>query len=98
MSVEQLKQKMASDTTLVILDVREPEELAGPLGKIDNVINIPLHDLEGRLRELQPYKSREIAVICRSGNRSRHATEILLKHQLKAVNVAGGMLAYRKLK
>jgi hypothetical protein len=33
MSVEELKQKMLTDSSLVILDVRTPEELQGELGK-----------------------------------------------------------------
>jgi rhodanese-related sulfurtransferase len=98
MTADEFRQKMAADTNLVILDVRNPDELSGVLGRIDKAINIPVQDLEKRIAELTPYKSREIAVICRSGNRSHHATEILLKHQYKATNVAGGMLAFRKLK
>lgn len=98
MTAEELKQKMLTDSTLVILDVRTPEELQGELGKIDKAINIPVQELEKRIAELAPYKDREIAVICRSGNRSRHATGILEKAKYNAVNVNGGMIAYRKLK
>ena len=65
------------------------------LGKIDDVINIPLHELEGRLNELESYKDYHIAVICRIGVRSRKATEILIKNGFKAKNVLGGMTEYR---
>ncbi len=93
---EIIAKSAASDTTFIILDVRTPEELKGPLGKIDGVINIPLQELEARLPELKPYKGKEIAVICRSGNRSRYATDILNKKGFDARNVPGGMIEYRK--
>ncbi len=95
-TTQQLKEKMKSDTSLVILDVRTPEELLGPLGKIDKAINIPVQELNNRIDELEKYKDREIAVICRSGHRSAIATQILKKNGYKAINVKGGMLDYNK--
>jgi rhodanese-related sulfurtransferase len=92
----QLKQEIKNDTSLVILDVRNPEELSGPLGHIDGVVNIPVQELESRIGELDKYKGRNIAVICRSGHRSSMAQEIIGKHGIKAKNVKGGMTAYRQ--
>lgn len=96
LTIDELCSKMNSDSTLVILDVRTPQELFGQLGKIDNVINIPVQELEGRVKELENFKEREIAVICRSGNRSNTATQILRKYGFNAKNVLGGMIEYRK--
>ncbi|MEE9448500.1 MAG: hypothetical protein V3V72_00495, partial [Ignavibacteriaceae bacterium] len=42
MSVAELKEKLQTDSSLVVLDVRTPAELESSLGKIDGVINIPL--------------------------------------------------------
>jgi rhodanese-related sulfurtransferase len=98
MTVAELQQKMKSDSTLVVLDVRTPPELSGELGHIDGVINIPVQVLDERINELEKYKDRNIAVICRSGHRSKIATEILLKNGYKAINVLGGMRAYSQLK
>lgn len=95
MTVTELKEKMHKDS-LVVLDVRTPEELTGPLGHIDGIINIPLQELKQRVHELDKYKNREIAVICRSGNRSSTATGYLTQVGFNAVNVEGGMIAYRK--
>jgi len=86
---------MKNDSTLIILDVRTPVELIGPLGKIEGVINIPVQELESRLNELSVYKSNNIAIICRSGNRSGFATTILQAHGYKAKNVLGGMIQFR---
>jgi len=96
MTVQDLKKLMKDDSTLVILDVRTPAELVGSLGKIDNVINIPIQELENRVGELSEYKDKEIAVICRSGNRSNTGTRILRENGYKAKNVLGGMIEYRK--
>jgi rhodanese-related sulfurtransferase len=96
-TVQDLKKLMNDDSTLVILDVRTPTELTGSLGKIDNVINIPIQELEDRIGELSKYKEKQIAVICRSGNRSNTGTRILRENGYNAKNVLGGMIEYRKL-
>ncbi len=97
MSVEQLQKEIAADSTLVVLDVRTPQELKGELGQIKGVINIPVQNLEERIHELDKYKNRPIAVICRSGHRSGMATPIMLKHKFKATNVLGGMSAWNAM-
>ena len=95
-SVSQLRDDMKSDSSLVVLDVRTPQELSGPLGKIDGVINIPLQVLDQRMNELEKYKDRKIAVICRTGHRSGIASEMLAKKGYNVENVLGGMTEYRK--
>ena len=96
MSISELKNKMKSDSTLIILDVRTPGELQGSLGKIEGVINIPIQQLEERIHELDKYKDKEIAVICRSGSRSKTGTAILSSNGFNAKNILGGMIEYRK--
>ena len=96
MTVQELKKLMKDDSTLVILDVRTPAELVGPLGKIDNVINIPIQELESRVGELSEFKDKEIAVICRSGNRSNTGMRILRENGFNAKNVLGGMIEYKR--
>lgn len=96
MTVEELKQLKKSDSTLIILDVRTPGELIGSLGKLESVINIPINELQRRVNELEKYKDKEIAVICRSGNRSNTGTRILRENGYKAKNVLGGMIEYRR--
>lgn len=95
MSVTELREKLLTDTSIVILDVRTPPELESTLGKIDGVINIPLHELEGRIEELETYRDNQIAVICKIGIRSSRATEILINNGFNAKNVLGGMTEYR---
>ncbi len=95
-TVDQLREMMRDDSNLVLLDVRNPYELEDKsLGHIDGVLNIPLPELEKRLGELDEFKDKDIAVICRSGRRSRTATDLLVKNGFNAVNVLGGMVQYR---
>ena len=97
LTAKELITAMQSDSDLIILDVRTPPELVGKHGQIKGVINIPVQELETRINELDEYKNNNIAVICRSGNRSVNGTKILLQNGFKAKNVIGGMKAYNKL-
>lgn len=94
--MQQFKEKLKNDKQIIVLDVRTEEELAGPLGKIEKAINIPVQVLEQRITELEPYKDKEIFVICRTQNRSAVAVGILQKNSFNAKNVLGGMVEFRK--
>jgi sulfur dioxygenase len=77
-----------------IVDVREPEEFAGPLGHIRGAVSVPLGALAERAGELG--KSRPVVSVCRSGSRSAQATVILREAGFADVaNLAGGMLRWR---
>ncbi|MBL8384086.1 MAG: MBL fold metallo-hydrolase [Burkholderiales bacterium] len=77
-----------------IIDVREPEEYAGPLGHIAGSRLIPLPQLETRCSEIDP--ARPVIVVCRSGSRSAQACVLLAKAGMARVaNLAGGMLRWR---
>ncbi len=72
-----------------LLDVRLPVELI--VESVPGAVNIPLHELRGRLDELP--KDREILVICRSAQRAYYATRVLLQNGFKARNISGGTMA-----
>ena len=77
-----------------ILDVREADEFAGPLGHIAGAILIPLGTLASRVAELD--RERPIVAVCRAGSRSAQAVAILAQAGFTAVaNLAGGMLRWR---
>ncbi len=77
-----------------IVDVREPAEFDGPLGRLPGACLIPLGTLAARAGELSP--DRPIVAVCRSGARSAQATVILRKAGFEQVaNLAGGMLRWR---
>ncbi|PZP39271.1 MAG: rhodanese-like domain-containing protein [Pseudomonas fluorescens] len=91
MSVHQLAEAMASENPPILLDVREDAEVAAD--HLPNIVHIPLADLQLRATELPV--CQPIAVICKVGGRSARATAFLISEGFEAVNVAGGMLAYR---
>ena len=71
-----------------ILDVREPEEWDQV--HIPGATLVPLGQLSSRLSEVP--KDQEVVVVCRSGNRSATARDILLKAGYTTVtSMAGGM-------
>jgi glyoxylase-like metal-dependent hydrolase (beta-lactamase superfamily II)/rhodanese-related sulfurtransferase len=83
---------------ILVLDVRNPDEYVGELGHIPGSLLIPVHELPKRLAEIEPYRSRVILTICRSGGRSRTASRILQQGGFTHVyNVAGGMLRWNEL-
>jgi sulfur dioxygenase len=76
-----------------VVDVREPDEVVGPLGSIDKTIRIPLAQLADHAAELA--KDRPIVTVCRAGGRSAQATVILQRKGFdKVANLAGGMLRW----
>lgn len=94
MTMEQFKLKLQNDKELIVLDVRTPEEAV--TGMIKNAINIPVQVLEQRINELEKYKDKEIAVICRTQNRSSVAASILKEKGYNVKYVLGGMSAYNQ--
>ncbi len=92
-SAEEFSKKLKTNAVLV-LDVRTASECKGSYKKIPSAINIPLQELSSRMKELEKFKTREIAVICQSGSRSRSAAKYLNKNGFTALNVLGGMSAY----
>ena len=90
-----LRQKLASGSAPVLLDVREADELRGPLGHIEGIIHIPIGSLTGRFGELEAHRNREIVAVCRSGGRAHTAAQILAVAGFPRVSVlSGGMIAW----
>lgn len=80
--------------TVQIVDVREPDEFNGPLGRIAGATLIPLNELSSRANELS--HDKPIVTVCRSGARSAQAVIMLQKAGFKEVaNLHGGMLRWR---
>ncbi len=74
----------------VLIDVRRPDEHEA--AHILEATLIPLDEVPDRADEIP--SDREVLVICRSGGRSASACEFLNGQGHRAVNVAGGMLAW----
>ncbi|MDQ0060857.1 sulfurtransferase TusA family protein [Paenibacillus harenae] len=84
-------QKLQADaiTKLVVLDVREPAEYA--FEHIPGAVSIPLGELEHRMNQ-ELDSNTAIHVVCRSGNRSDIACQMLSEAGFSKVhNVISGM-------
>ncbi|MDR7317503.1 sulfurtransferase TusA family protein [Brevibacillus nitrificans] len=80
--------KLQKKEPIVVLDVREPAEYR--FQRIPEALSIPLGVLEANLFKLKP--EDEIFVICRSGNRSDMACQLLAEKGFTRVkNVVPGM-------
>ena len=81
----------------VVLDVREPSELAVASIKADGftLLTIPMGTVPVRLAELDP--KRPIACICHHGGRSMQVASFLKQHGFSHVaNIAGGIDAWSR--
>lgn len=86
-STEDAKQ-LIDNNEVVVLDVRTPDEFQE--GHIPNATLIPLQELENSLNEID--KEQTYLVVCRSGNRSAQASQILSSNGFSNIyNMTGGM-------
>ena len=91
-TVQELREKLASGEKFIFIDVREPYEyeefnLGAQLYPLGGIINL--------IMELNDNKDDEIIVHCRSGARSGQAQAMLMSQGFTNVrNVTGGILAW----
>ncbi len=91
--VSPIRAKLMVRNGSLMVDVREKDEVAQMAYDVENIINIPLSELESRLDEIP--KDKRLVMACRSGNRSRKASKILMSHgYTNLVNMDGGMLEW----
>ena len=76
------------------LDVREDKEVTG--GILNGATHIPVSQLDSRLNELEKHKNKSVLIYCRSGSRSAHACNTLVKNGFEDVsNLSGGVMAWQ---
>jgi glyoxylase-like metal-dependent hydrolase (beta-lactamase superfamily II)/rhodanese-related sulfurtransferase len=79
-----------------VLDVRQPQEVQEPLGRIANAHLIPLNELKARLVEIP--RDKPVIAVCHAGMRAGQATVILRGDGLtRCANLRGGMLLWSQL-
>lgn len=94
-SVQELKDRLNKGEQITIIDVREPYEYEEfNIG----AILIPLGDLKDELPKLNDFKTTELIIHCKSGNRSAAAKVFLEQNGFQQVrSLIGGMVAYQAL-
>jgi rhodanese-related sulfurtransferase len=90
-TVSELKARRDAHEDLVLLDVREPDELA--TASVAGALAIPMGEIPARLDALP--KDLPIVVMCHHGARSARVTGFLNANGFpKAVNLDGGIDAW----
>ena len=91
-SMDEAVKIMKDEKNYIILDVRRPDEYAE--GHIPGAINVPNEEIgTAEISEL-PDKSQMILVYCRSGRRSKEASEKLVKLGYTNIVEFGGIQDY----
>jgi adenylyltransferase/sulfurtransferase len=92
-SASELARRQSAGEALCLVDVREADEVA--TARIEGAVWIPLGELEARLGELLPLKSKPVVVHCHHGGRSEKAARLLLERGFPSVeNLEGGIEAW----
>ncbi len=101
-TVQEAAEKINADENVVILDVREQNEIARVSLPSDKVVVIPMSELARNgttaLPEVAQNQQQEIIIMCHHGTRSAQVTVWLQKQGWKnVVSMAGGIDAYAKV-
>ena len=92
-SPKELKEKLHSKEKCILFDVREPEEFE--VCHIDGSILVPLTELDDHLPDFD--LTFEYIVICKKGDRSQQAINIMKKKGfLNLTNLEGGIINWAK--
>lgn len=79
----------------LVLDIREPNEFA--VAHILNSRNVPLKELDTRVKEIARYKEKPVIVACESGNRAGGGVAALKKLGFTQVyTLSGGLGAWQQ--
>ena len=89
-SSQQAKNLMDTEVDYIILDTRTEEEFAK--GHIPNAILIPHYEIAQRAEKELPDKDQLILVYCRSGNRSKQASQVLADLGYTNIKEFGGII------
>ena len=80
---------MEEESGYLIVDVRRPDEFAE--GHIEGAINVPNEGIAEEMPEELPDKNQLLLIYCRTGRRSKEASEKLAKIGYKNVYEFGGI-------
>ena len=91
--VHSVKQMLDRGDKFMLLDCREPDEVA--TAKIAGSTHIPMREVPARLAELEPHREGRIVVHCHHGGRSLRVTQFLRQQGLiNTQNLTGGIDAW----
>ena len=88
-SQDEAMKMMQEQTDCLIVDVRRPDEFAE--GHIAGAVNVPNETIEDEAPDALPDKEQTLLVYCRSGNRSKEASQKLADMGYTNVYEFGGI-------
>lgn len=88
-SQDEAMKMMQEQTDCLIVDVRRPDEFAE--GHIAGAVNVPNETIEDEAPEALPDKDQTLLIYCRSGNRSKEASQKLADMGYTNVYEFGGI-------
>ena len=92
-SMEELAQRLQTESDYILLDVRTPEEFS--TGHIPGAICIPNESIGKQEITVLPNKKQRIYIYCRSGRRSKQAADKLLDMGYTNLVEAGGIMDWQ---
>jgi rhodanese-related sulfurtransferase len=88
-----LERQQKGDASLVVLDVRTPDEYVA--GHVPGAVNIPHDQVAARLAEVP--KDKDVVIYCRSGRRTGLAAELLAANGYSRLgHLEGDILAWQE--
>ena len=96
LSPQDALERIKNNPEILVLDVRSKEEYNDKLGHLENSVQIPINELEGRMKELQLYKSKTIIAYCSHGIRSARAAILLRKEGFTVFSLMGGLTKWNR--
>ena len=95
--VGELAPRLQEAKPMSVIDVRGPDEFAGPLGHIPTARNVPLPELARRIEELASLSETPVVLVCKTDKRSASAAALLDAAGLRDVLVLrGGMVRWNE--
>ena len=85
----------ADKDKVLVVDIRPEDQYQR--GTFPGAVNLPMAEFEDRKAELEPYKDKEIYLMCHTGERSLEYVQELTTDGYDAGNVTGGYRSYLKL-
>ncbi len=96
--VGELAARLEGPRDIAVIDVRGPDEFAGPLGHIPDARNLPLGELPRRVQELGSLTEKPVVLVCRTDRRSASAAALLDDAGFRDVLVLrGGMVRWTEV-
>jgi rhodanese-related sulfurtransferase len=96
--VGELAGRLDAARAIAVIDVRGPDEFAGPLGHIPSARNVPLAELPHRIQALGSPAETPVVLVCKTDRRSASAAALLQEAGFRDVVVLrGGMVRWNEV-